>query len=73
MYMYVICGIVVICHHTSSQQPVTYEANLAFNSVLATKMGPVPAERHSEHMKRTQAKSHDSKRLLSAKRENTQQ
>ena len=40
---------------------------------LATKMGQVPAESYTECMKNIQAKSHDSKRLLSDKHENTQQ
>ena len=43
------------------------------HSVVATKMGQVPAESYTERMKHTQAKSHDSKRLRSDKRENTQQ
>jgi len=43
------------------------------HSVLATKIGQAPAESYTERMKHTQAKSHDSERLQSDKRENTQQ
>ena len=43
------------------------------HSVLATKMGQAPAESYTKSMKHTQAKSHDSERLQSDRRENTQQ
>jgi len=43
------------------------------DSVLAMKMGQAPAECYTEHMKHTQAKSHDSERLQSDKCENNQQ
>jgi len=62
---------ILSCRHASSQQPGHYETDLTF--CLATKVGQVPAESYTEHMERTQAKSHDSKRLLSDKCENTQQ
>ena len=39
------------------------------HSLLATKMGQVPAESYTKRMKHTQAKSHDSERLQSDKRE----
>ena len=42
------------------------------HSVLATKMGPAPTESYTECMKDTQARSHDSKGLLSDKCENAQ-
>ena len=55
--------------------PLNSQVNtkLILHSVLDTKMGQVPAESYIEHMEHTQAKSHDSKRLLSDKHENTQQ
>jgi len=37
------------------------------------KMEQAPAESYTKHMKHTQAKSHDSKRLLSDKRESTEE
>jgi len=40
-------------------------------SVLATKMEQAPAESYTEHMKRTSATRHDSKRLISGKCEST--
>ena len=43
------------------------------HSVLAIKMGQAPAESYTKRMKRTQAKSHESERLQSDRRENTKQ
>jgi len=42
------------------------------HSMLATKMGQVPAESYTKHMKHTNARSHDSKELLNDKCANTQ-
>ena len=46
---------------------------LILHSVLAIKMGQAPAKSYTKRMKHTQAKSHDSERLQSDGRENTQQ
>jgi len=55
------------CHHTS-QQPLSC-TRLILHSVLATKIGQALAENYTECIKHTQAKSHDSKGLLSDKYE----
>ena len=62
-------------HHTSSHllSIAKWCMRLILHSVLATKKGKAPAESYTERMEHTQAKSHDSKRLRSDKRENTQQ
>jgi len=59
------------CLHASSQQSGEYETDLTFCARYED--GTSASESYAEHMKRTQAKSHGSKRLLSDKRENTQQ
>jgi len=61
--------------HTSSHLMPTakWHTGTISQSVLDTKIGQAPAESYIEHMKHTQAKSHDSKRLLSNKHKNTQQ
>ena len=41
------------------------------HSVLAMKLEQAPAESYTERMKHNQAKKHESKRLLSDKRENS--
>ena len=40
---------------------------LILHSMLATKMGQVPAESYTKDMKHTNARSHDSKELLNDK------
>jgi len=61
-------------HHMSSYLLSTAKwcTKQILHSILATKMGQVPAESYTKHMKHTQAKSHNSKSLLSDKCENTQ-
>jgi len=57
-------------HHMSSHFLSTAKwcRRRILHSVLATKRGQASAESYTEHMRDTQAKHHDSKRLLSDKR-----
>ena len=55
---------ILVAFSTEIRKKVIYKTNLALQA---------PAESYTEHMKHTQAKSHNSKRLQSDRRENTQQ
>jgi len=62
------------CHMSSHfLSTVKWCTRLILHSMLATKVGQAPAESYTKHMKHTKAKSHDSKRLLRDKYQNTQQ
>ena len=65
-FHHVIRSTTVIHHHSSST--AKWRTRSILHSVLDTK----PAESYTKHVKRTQAKSHDSKRLLSDKHKNAQ-
>ena len=54
----------LVAFSTEIRKKVIYKTNLALQAL---------AESYTEHMKHTQAKSHNSKRLQSDRRENTQQ
>ena len=68
---HVIRGTDVIFRHASYQQSKSSMRSI-LHSVLATKIGQVPTESCTKHMKHTQATRHDSKGLPSDKRENAQ-